>query len=323
MSVTDSFFDLGGHSLLAVRLVLRIRERFGHILPLSSLVQGATHRASGQGRPLARRRHAGLPARKAPAGGRPAAAGLRPSDRRQRARLLRAGATPRRGSARVGPPGARARRRARAPAAPRGRGRRVRGGAPRGPPGRARIASPATPSAASWRSRWPVSSTRKATRWRCWRCSTSRRPARPRRSTTRPCRTCWRGWRVRWGPRPDRSTCPPRRWRRCRTTQAVEHVLDRLVAARALPVEVGRSEARRHLSVLLGHARAAVAYAPGRYPGQALPAHRGGGRTPAASRHGEASSRVAWSSHVVPGDHESMLREPHVRALAARLRARL
>lgn len=38
IAVTDNFFGLGGHSLLAVRLVAEIKERFGHALPLSSLL---------------------------------------------------------------------------------------------------------------------------------------------------------------------------------------------------------------------------------------------------------------------------------------------
>ncbi|HEV3075797.1 MAG TPA: amino acid adenylation domain-containing protein, partial [Thermoanaerobaculia bacterium] len=38
----DSFFDLGGHSLAAVRLMARIRDRFGRELPLAALYRAAT-----------------------------------------------------------------------------------------------------------------------------------------------------------------------------------------------------------------------------------------------------------------------------------------
>ncbi len=42
IGIHDSFFDLGGHSLIAVRLFNDIRERFGHDLPISALMQSPT-----------------------------------------------------------------------------------------------------------------------------------------------------------------------------------------------------------------------------------------------------------------------------------------
>ncbi len=58
IGITDNFFDLGGHSLLAVRLMTQIQNRFAQDLPLSSLFQGATieHLAS-----ILRRQTASLP----------------------------------------------------------------------------------------------------------------------------------------------------------------------------------------------------------------------------------------------------------------------
>jgi amino acid adenylation domain-containing protein len=42
IGIHDSFFDLGGHSIVAVRLMAQVAQRFGRHLPLASLFQGAT-----------------------------------------------------------------------------------------------------------------------------------------------------------------------------------------------------------------------------------------------------------------------------------------
>lgn len=42
VGVRDDFFALGGHSLLAVRLLTRLHERFGRVLPLSTLLRSPT-----------------------------------------------------------------------------------------------------------------------------------------------------------------------------------------------------------------------------------------------------------------------------------------
>ncbi|HXH09698.1 MAG TPA: amino acid adenylation domain-containing protein [Alphaproteobacteria bacterium] len=42
VGVQDNFFNLGGHSLLAVQLMARLRERFGWELPVSTLIEDGT-----------------------------------------------------------------------------------------------------------------------------------------------------------------------------------------------------------------------------------------------------------------------------------------
>lgn len=42
VSISDNFFDLGGHSLLAVRLFTRLEKRFGKALPLATLFEAST-----------------------------------------------------------------------------------------------------------------------------------------------------------------------------------------------------------------------------------------------------------------------------------------
>ncbi|HEX2077645.1 MAG TPA: condensation domain-containing protein [Longimicrobium sp.] len=45
VGMEDDFFDLGGHSLLGVRLLARVRQRFGRVLPLGTLFRAPTPRA--------------------------------------------------------------------------------------------------------------------------------------------------------------------------------------------------------------------------------------------------------------------------------------
>jgi amino acid adenylation domain-containing protein len=42
IGIHDNFFDLGGHSLLAIRLVYRLRDRFGWHVPLATFLRSAT-----------------------------------------------------------------------------------------------------------------------------------------------------------------------------------------------------------------------------------------------------------------------------------------
>ncbi|MCV6638056.1 amino acid adenylation domain-containing protein [Candidatus Albibeggiatoa sp. nov. NOAA] len=42
IGVTDNFFELGGHSLLAIRMMSKIQQQFGQNLPLATLFEGTT-----------------------------------------------------------------------------------------------------------------------------------------------------------------------------------------------------------------------------------------------------------------------------------------
>jgi amino acid adenylation domain-containing protein len=42
IGITDDFFELGGDSILAAHMLIRLRDAFGHHLPMSALIQGTT-----------------------------------------------------------------------------------------------------------------------------------------------------------------------------------------------------------------------------------------------------------------------------------------
>jgi thioesterase domain-containing protein len=101
--------------------------------------------------------------------------------------------------------------------------------------------------------------------------------------------------------------------------------------ANGLPPAPDPAQVRRFWAVYVAHVRAAGRYRPRFYPGpvllfraaEALP-----GTVPRAVR---ADPALGWQAFVrrpvavrdVPGNHETILREPHVRVLAAGLRAAL
>jgi thioesterase domain-containing protein len=103
------------------------------------------------------------------------------------------------------------------------------------------------------------------------------------------------------------------------------HVRALALQAGALPAQVDQDLLERLMRVFDAHVRALASYRPtGRYRGQALlVSARGAGPGP-ASASGPASG---WAELIdgnvevtsVPGDHYTMLREPAVRAVAARV----
>ena len=93
-----------------------------------------------------------------------------------------------------------------------------------------------------------------------------------------------------------------------------------------LPSDVGAPEIARHLAMFMRNWAALLAYRPQPYPGRLdlLPAAEGSNGHDGAGDAGAAWSRLAAGGaavHPVPGDHYSMLRPPHLAALAACLEA--
>jgi amino acid adenylation domain-containing protein len=105
----------------------------------------------------------------------------------------------------------------------------------------------------------------------------------------------------------------------------LDRILERAKAQGLLPPEIGLEEVRRLVEVLRANLRALRGYLPGSYPGRATLF-----RAAQAQRTGPDPA-YGWRALAlggvdvleVPGDHYSMVREPHVQVLAERLRARL
>ena len=100
---------------------------------------------------------------------------------------------------------------------------------------------------------------------------------------------------------------------------------ERLAAVDFLPPGTGETQLRRVLAVYRANVRALRQYRPGLYP-EGLTLLRAEERLPLAET--VAEENLGWSqtvegpieAHTVPGNHLTLLAEPNVRELAARLR---
>jgi thioesterase domain-containing protein len=103
--------------------------------------------------------------------------------------------------------------------------------------------------------------------------------------------------------------------------EQVAYVAGRLAAVDFLPPGSGEAQLRRVLAVYRANVRALRSYRPGPYP-DGLTLLRAVER-PEATEEDLGWSRVASGPveiHTVPGNHLSLMAEPHVRTLAERLR---
>jgi thioesterase domain-containing protein len=108
-------------------------------------------------------------------------------------------------------------------------------------------------------------------------------------------------------------------------------VLGELRRRRLLPEAAGLPELRRGLKVYRAHRRALLGYEPGPYSGLVALFRTAG--TPPQARLSPEIDEDTWGwavlatgsldVQVVPGEHDTLLAEPHVRVLAAALEARL
>jgi amino acid adenylation domain-containing protein len=108
--------------------------------------------------------------------------------------------------------------------------------------------------------------------------------------------------------------------------EQVESVLERAKKAHLLPPEVGAAWLRRLLELHRNSLSAVLDYEPAIYPGRItlFRAERSAARDSAPDDWGWGRlSAEPVSVHAVPGDHHTMLSEPHVQTLAGLLAAQL
>ena len=105
--------------------------------------------------------------------------------------------------------------------------------------------------------------------------------------------------------------------------EQLTYILERVRAAHLAPPDVGLAQLRRHLHVLQTNLRARQGYRPQEYPGliTLLRACEQSGVAPQDPTLGWGKLATGGVEvQPVPGNHYTMLREPHVQVLAERLR---
>ncbi len=102
----------------------------------------------------------------------------------------------------------------------------------------------------------------------------------------------------------------------------IDHLVERAKASGLLPAEIGPADIRRLVAVLRNNLNALRGYLPGGFPGR-VTLYRAAEATefhPDPTFGWRTLAAQGVEVHEVPGDHYSMVREPHVRVLAERIR---
>jgi thioesterase domain-containing protein len=134
------------------------------------------------------------------------------------------------------------------------------------------------------------------------------------------------GFAVNLGVPFDRLAAAPEQLLRAGTEEQLEWVLEQARGAQLLPPDVSPTQLRRSFDLYLSTVRALENYRP---PASPVPvallraAHAVEGEGPETAAGWSRLSTMKLDVQEVPGDHLTMMREPHVSALAEILRERL